>query len=449
VRQETSADDIHGMKAAKGVVTAAGGMTSHAAVVARGLGKCCVVGCAGLEISPHERTVRLDNSESSEPLREGDLLTVNGSTGSVYAGALDMVASATVDELQELMEWADHVRRMRIYAEADTPQAARAALSYGAEGVGLCRTERMFFAQDRLFAMRCALLAIDDEQRREWLSELEQAQKDDFVEMFEAMDGRPVTIRLLDRALGEFLPQDQESLQAIANALDLELEEVTKAAERHRESNPAFGHRGVRAGLTVPGLYDMQLRAMLFAARECTDQGVPVELEVLVPMVAFTSEVEALCSVLNAVQQQVFPESTNLFTCRVGAMVELPRACLIADQLARYTQFFSFGGNDLTQTTLGISREDAGRFLPTYLNDLGLVARDPFTYLDEQVAELMGIALERAKAVRPDLTAGLCGDQGGSPASIEICEHLHLDFVCAPLSQLPGARLAAAQARLR
>jgi pyruvate,orthophosphate dikinase len=449
VRQETSAEDIHGMKAAKGVVTAAGGMTSHAAVVARGLGKCCVVGCGQLRIDFGERTVGLDNSESPEPLHEGDLLTIDGSTGRVYTGALDLVASTTVDELRDLMTWADQVRRMRIYAEADTPQAARAALSYGAEGVGLCRTERMFFAQDRLFAMRCALLAVENEQRSRWLMELERAQRDDFVEIFQAMDGRPVTIRLLDRALEEFLPQDEEPLQAIADALDLELAEVTKAAGRHRESNPGFGHRGVRAGLTVPGLYDMQLRAMLFAARDCTEQGVPVELEVLIPMVSFTSELEALCAVLNSVHQQVFAEPTNLFTCRVGAMIELPRACLIADELAGYADFFSFGGNDLTQTTLGISRDDASRFLPTYLNDLGMVARDPFTYLDERVAELMAIALERARAVRPDLVAGLCGDQGGSPDSIEICERLGLNFVSAPLSQLPGARLAAAQARLR
>ena len=347
------------------------------------------------------------------------------------------------------MSWADEIRRMRVYAEADTPQAARAALSYGAQGVGLCRTERMFFAQDRLFAMRCALLAVDDEHRNRWLTELERAQRDDFVEIFQAMEGRPVTIRLLDRALEEFLPQDEESLQTIANALGLELAEVSKAAERHRESNPAFGHRGVRAGLTVPGLYDMQLRAMLFAARECTDRGAPVELEVLIPMVAFASEVEALCAVLDGVRQQVFAEPTSLFTCRVGAMIELPRACLIAGELARHTHFFSFGGNDLTQTTLGISRDDAGRFLPTYMNSLGLLARDPFTDLDERVAELIGMALERAKAVRPDLVAGLCGDQGGSPASIATCERLGLDFVSAPLSQLPGARLAAAQARLR
>jgi pyruvate,orthophosphate dikinase len=449
LRQETSAEDIHGMRVAAGVVTAAGGMTSHAAVVARGLGKCCVVGCGQLRIDLRERTVHLDDSGSSEPLREGDLLTLDGSTGKVYAGALDVVASATVDELRELMAWADHVRRLRVYAEADTPRAARAAHSDGAEGVGLCRTERMFFAQDRVFAMRCALLAIEDEERSRWLSELERAQRDDFVEIFEAMDGRPVTIRLLDRALEEFLPQDEESLHAIADALDLDLEEVTKAASRHREVNPAFGHRGVRAGLTIPGLYDMQLRAMLFAARDCTERGVPVELEVLIPMVSFTSEVEALCAVLNRVRQGVFTEPTSLFTCRVGAMIELPRACLIAGELAQHTEFFSFGGNDLTQTALGISREDASRFLPIYLNELGMVARDPFTHLDERVAELMRIALERGRAVCPNLIAGLCGDQGGSPASIETCDRLGLNFVSAPLSQLPGARLAAAQARLR
>jgi pyruvate,orthophosphate dikinase len=449
VRQETSPEDIHGMKVAKGVVTAAGGMTSHAAVVARGLGKCCVVGAGGLRIDFQERTVHIDGRGASEPLREGDLLTLDGSTGNVYVGALDVIASTTVDELHELMTWADHVRRMRVYAEADTPQAARAALSYGAEGVGLCRTERMFFAQDRLFAMRCALLAVENEQRSEWLAELERAQRDDFVEIFQAMEGRPVTIRLLDRALEEFLPEDEASLHAIADALDLELGEVAKAAARHREANPAFGHRGVRAGLTIPGLYDMQLRAMLSAARECTDGGAPVELEVLIPMVAFTSEVEALCAVLNSVRQQIFAEPTDLFTCRVGAMIELPRACLIADEIAKHTHFFSFGSNDLTQTTLGISRDDASRFLPTYLNDLGMLARDPFTDLDERVAELIAMALERAKAVRPELIAGLCGDQGGSPRSIEICERLGLDFVSAPLPQLPGARLAAAQARLR
>ncbi len=450
VRQETSAEDIHGMKVAKGVVTGAGGMTSHAAVVARGLGKCCVVGCGGLDIDLRKRTVRLANLDASaEPLREGDFMTLDGSTGNVYTGALDVMASATVDELEELMTWADRARRMRVYAEADTPHAARAALSYGAEGVGLCRTEHMFFAHDRLFAMRCALLAVDDEQRSRWLDELERAQRDDFVEFFRAMDGRPVTIRLLDRALEEFMPAEESAIEAIADELDLEPDEIRKVAIRNDESNPAFGHRGVRSGLTVPGLYDMQLRAMLFAARDCVELGMAVELEVLVPMVAFASEVEAVCQILRGVEKQVFREPQDLFTCRIGTMIELPRACLAAEEIARLTEIFSFGGNDLTQAALGISREDASRFLPKYLNELGLLGQDPFTHLDDRVAELIRIALERGKSVRPQLVAGLCGDQGGYPGSIETCEELGLDFVSCPLPQLPGARLAAAQARLR
>jgi pyruvate,orthophosphate dikinase len=297
--------------------------------------------------------------------------------------------------------------------------------------------------------MRCALLAVENEQRTRWLAELEQAQRSDFREMFRAMDGRPVTIRLLDRALQEFLPRDERSLHQVADALGLDLDEATVLAERHRESNPAFGHRGVRAGLTVAGLYDMQLRAMSFAARDCTEEGRRVELEVLIPMVSFATEVEALCAVLDKVQREVFSQPTELFTVQVGTMIESPRACLIADELARHVQFFSFGGNDLTQTVLAISREDASRFLPTYLNDLGLLERDPFTCLDERVTELMELALERARAVRPDLRAGLCGDQGGSPASIEVCERLGLDFISTPLARLPGARLAAAQAILR
>jgi len=449
VRQETSAEDIHGMKVAKGVVTAAGGLTSHAAVVARGLGKCCVVGCGSLRVDLKERELNLEGDDPTEALQEGDFLTLDGTTGKVYAGALDLVASTTVEELRELMSWADRIRRLRVYAEADTPQAARAALSYGADGVGLCRTERMFFAQDRLFAMRCALLASDEEHRARWLGALELAQRDDFAEMFQAMGGRPVTIRLLDRALAEFLPTDDASLMRIADVLDLELVEARKAAEWHREANPAFGHRGVRAGLTIPGLYDMQLRAMLLAARSCCADGVPVELEILVPMAAFTAEVEALCDVFRTVREQVFEEPSDLLTCRIGAMLEIPRACLIAGELAAHIELFSFGGNDLTQTALGVSRDDANRFLPTYLNELGLLERDPFTHLDERVCELIAIALERGKAVRPDLIAGICGDQGGSPTSIEACERLGLDFVSAPLSRLPGARLAAAQARLR
>lgn len=448
VRQETSADDIHGMRAAKGVVTAAGGMTSHAAVVARGLGKSCVVGCGQLDIDVRARTVRLDGA-NSPALREGDLLTLDGSTGRVYSGALDVVASATVDEFEELMRWADEVRRMRVYAEADTPQAVRAALSYGAEGVGLCRTEHMFFASDRLFAMRCALLAPDSKPRARWLTTLERSQRDDFVEFFRAMSGRPVTIRLLDRPLQEFMPETDAAIAEVAAALDLEPSEVAKAASRYAEANAAFGQRGVRSGLTVPGLYDMQLRAMFFAARDCIEHGVPVELDVLVPMVAFASEVEAVSQILRGVEKQVFQSPHPMFTYRMGAMIELPRACLAAGDIAGETEFFSFGGNDLTQSALGMSREDAGRFLSSYLNDLALLPRDPFTHLEPRVIELMQIAVGRGKAARPSLVVGLCGDQGGLPGSIEVCETLGLDFVSCPLPKLPGARLAAAQARLR
>ncbi len=450
VRQETSSEDIHGMKVAKGVVTAAGGMTSHAAVVARGLGKCCVVGAGGLDVDFRKRTVRIDNAPpDTKALREGDLLTLDGSTGRVYTGALDLEASSTVEELAELMRWADEARRMRVYAEADTPQAARAALSYGAEGVGLCRTERMFFAPDRLFAMQCALLAIEAEDRDYWLGQLETAQREDFSEIFEAMAGRPVTIRLLDRALEEVMPEDDRTRGAIAEALDLETDELDHAVQRYLESNPAFGHRGVRAGVTVPGLYDMQLRAMLTAARSCVERGIAVELEILIPMVAWASEVVNIAGAVDRVMTKVFPEPHPSFACRLGAMVELPSACLIGDQLAQHVDFFSFGSNDLTQSVLGMSREDAPRFMSPYRNELALVAADPFTVLDDRVLEMMQIALERGRRTRPALIAGLSGDQGGSPETIAACERLGLDFVSAPLSLLPGARLAAAQAALQ
>lgn len=450
VRQETSAEDIHGMRVAKGVVTAAGGMTSHAAVVARGLGKCCVVGCGGLRVDFRERTVRIDDAPpETEALREGDLLTLDGSTGRVYTGALDLEASSTVEELAELMSWADGARRMRVYAEADTPQTARAALSYGAEGVGLCRTERMFFAPDRLFAMQCALLAVEDDDREYWLGELEAAQRNDFGEIFEAMAGRPVTIRLLDRALEELMPEGSAALGAIGEALDVEVEGLEHAIERHRESNPAFGHRGVRAGVTVPGLYDMQLRAMLTAARGCVDRGIAVELEILIPMVAWSSEVVNIAGAVDRLMTKVFEEPHASFVCRLGTMIELPRACLIADELADHVDFFSFGSNDLTQTVLGVSREDAARFLPRYRNELALITADPFSMLDSRVVEMMRIALDRGRRSRPLLVTGLCGEQGGSPETIEACERLRLDFVSAPLSLLPGARLAAAQATLQ
>ena len=439
------------MKVAKGVVTAAGGMTSHAAVVARGLGKCCVVGCGALEVDYRARRFKAHGSAGeTKAIEEGELLSIDGSTGKIYAGVLDVIASPTVAEFDELMEWADDVRRIRVYADADTPQSARAALSYGAEGVGLCRTEHLFFATERLLAMRCVLLAENAEQRAAWLGRIEKEQRDDFAEIFDAMQGRPVTIRLLDRPMQEFLRLEKRDVDAVASALKLDTEEILARIRQRREGNPAFGHRGVRAGLTVLGLYDMQLRAMLWAARDCAHRGTPVDLEVSVPMVAYPSELEAMHLALERARSEMFDRDTDLVDIRLAAMVELPRACIVADQLARHTEVFAFGGNDLTQTALGISRDDAGRFLPSYLNDLELVQSDPFAQLDETgVGELIELAWNRARKARPQLTAGLCGEQAADPAAIAFCERLGLDFVSCQLQALPGARLAVAQARLR
>jgi pyruvate,orthophosphate dikinase len=451
VRHETSAEDIHGMKAAQGVVTAAGGMTSHAAVVARGLGKCCVVGCGALQIDYRRRRISLEDDAELE-LGEGDLLSLDGVTGRVYAGALDVVASPTVAEFEELISWADEVRQLRVYADADTPQAARAALSYGAEGVGLCRTERMFFAHERLRAMRCALLSAEPQQRARWLKELEGAQREDFAQIFEAMQGRLVAIRLLDRPNHEFLPRDSRGVSDTAAALGVSEEEVRNAVRRQSETNPGFGHRGVRAGLTVLGLYDMQLRAMIQAARDCIERGVPVELEIIVPMVAFAEEMQAVQEALEHTLRDVFGTGSAPhpeFRHRLAAMIELPRACMVADEVARFASVFSFGGNDLTQAVLGISRQDASRFLPAYLDERELIARDPFSHLDERsVVSLMRMAMTLGRRQRPELIAGLCGEHGGDPDSIKRCVELGMDFVSCSLPKLPGARLAAAQARL-
>jgi pyruvate,orthophosphate dikinase len=449
VRQETSAEDVHGVRAAEGVVTAAGGMTSHAAVVARGLGKCCVVGCDSLRIDFRNRTLQLRDAPADAPaLREGDLLTLDGSTGRVYTGALDLEASSTVPELDQLMEWVEQARRLRILGEACTPQQIRTALSYGAEGIGLCRTERMFSGADRLFTLQCALLAIDDDVRADRLEELESAQRADFVEIFRAAEDRPVTVLLFDRALEEVMPKDEATIRALAVAVDLDATSVSASVGRHLETNPMFGHRGIRAGLTFRGLYEMQLRAMIGAARDCVDRGLSVELDVLVPMVTYQEEVAAIAGMLDRVRSDAFDEPSAAFTCRLGAMIELPRACLVAHELAAHVDFFSFDGSKLTQSVLGVTSENASRFLPAYRNELALVTHDPFAALDPRVFEMMHIALERGRKTNATLIAGLCGDLGGSPEAIDACEALGLDFVSAPLAMLPGARLAAAQATM-
>ena len=450
VRRETSPEDIHGMKAAVGVVTATGGMTSHAAVVARGLGKCCVAGVGAFDVDYQKRQLRVVVGGETRTFGEGDVLSLDGSHGKVYAGALDVVAAATIPELEQLMTWADGSRRLRVRANTDTPAGARTARSYGAEGIGLCRTEHMFFADERLEAVRCMVLAEGEEARNHWLGVIAPMQRGDFEAIFRAMDGLPATIRLLDWPLHEFLPKTPEEIASVAAALGDPADAVRARAEAMHEVNPMLGHRAVRVGLTFPAIYRMQVRAILEAALAVAADGVEVHPEIMIPVVGLAKELEAMRAIAEAEAERVFDSAGTRVAYQIGTMIELPRACLIAHQLAQHAQFFSFGTNDLTQTTFGISRDDAGRFLPTYVDDLELLGADPFARLDEEgVGALIRIAVEGGRGTRDGLKLGVCGEHGGDPASIDFCERAGLDYVSCSPPRLPIARLAAAQAALR
>ncbi|MCS6797655.1 MAG: pyruvate, phosphate dikinase [Myxococcota bacterium] len=451
VRRETSPEDIHGMKAARGILTATGGMTSHAAVVARGLGKCCVAGCATLHVDYEARTVtaRTDAGQTVV-LRPGDVVSLDGTTGRVYAGEVPVEAAASLPELDELMRWADASRRLKVYANADTPRQARMARSLGAEGIGLCRTEHMFFSEERVLAVRCMVLAPTDAARAHWLERIEPVQREDFAGILEAMDGLPVVIRLLDWPLHEFLPREERELEAVASALGSRAEGVRATARSLEEINPMLGHRGVRLGLTHPEIYRMQVRAIARAAAALRRRGLDPRPHIMLPVVALGTELRAAREIVVDQLEAVWREEGIRLEVPIGTMIELPRACLAAAELAPHADFFSFGTNDLTQTTLGISRDDAGRFLPAYLGALRLLTVDPFVRLDETgVGELVRIALDRGKSARPSLVAGLCGEHGGEPGSIDFCERARLDYVSCSPPRLPVARLAAAQAALR
>ncbi len=441
VRRETSPEDIHGMRAARGVLTATGGMTSHAAVVARGLGKCCVAGCSALTVDYRKGEVGVRGGPT---LKRGDVISLDGSLGKIYAGALDVIAAAKVPELDALMAWADETRRLRVRANADTPKQAREARAFGAEGIGLCRTEHMFFAEERLEAMRCVVLAEDDATRATWLAKIEPMQREDFVAIFEAMDGLPVTIRLLDWPLHEFLPKTDADFASVAAALGVAEESVRARAVGMHEINPMLGHRAVRVGLTTPAIYQAQVRAIISAAASCLRAGVSVHPEIMIPVVGMAEE---LAQATALVRETAASTDANV-KYAVGTMLELPRACLTADALAQSAEFFSFGTNDLTQTTFGISRDDAGRFLPAYI-DLGILARDPFSQIDEDgVGALVRIGVERGRATRPGMKIGVCGEHGGDPTSIAFCDRFGLDYVSCSPPRLPVARLAAAQSHL-
>jgi len=451
VRRETGPEDIHGMKAAEGVVTATGGMTSHAAVVARGLGRCCVAGCSDLTVDYAAETLTISRRGATPvTFHRGDVITLDGTHGTVYEGALDVVAAATVPELDTLLEWADARRRLRVRANADTPRAARLARAYGAEGIGLCRTEHMFFAEERLLAMRCLVLAENDEARARWGAAIEPMQRGDFSEIFRAMDGFPVTVRLLDWPLHEFMPRGDDEIAEIARELGIHAAEVGRRCRVMTEANPMIGHRGVRVGLTRPDIYRTQVRAILGAALDCAEDGITVHPELLVPVVALAEEVAAMRRILDAEARALFEARGRAVPYRVGTMIELPRACLVADRLAETAEFFSFGTNDLTQTTLGISRDDASHFLSAYVDDLDLIRSDPFDQLDrEGVGQLIEIACAKGRSARGDLEIGVCGEQGAHPQSIDFFDGLGFDYVSCSPPRLPIVRVAAAQAAIR
>ena len=431
VRWETTPDDIHGLIHARGVLTAHGGMTSHAAVVARGMGKPCVAGCDALTIDLKARTVRLGEVE----LREGDQLTIDGGTGRVIVGAVSLVPPAIDENFETILGWADDARRLRVRANADTPEDAAKAREFGAEGIGLCRTEHMFMAPDRLPVVQEMILAGDEPARRAALDRLLPVQQADFEGIFEAMAGFPVTIRLLDPPLHEFLPSVDEATSGA----------MRKRIEQLRESNPMLGTRGCRLGLQYPEIYEMQVRAIVraaYAVRERTGEAPLVEI--MHPLVGFGEELRRLRELTERVAAE-----ENEVAHLIGTMIELPRACVRADEIAEIADFCSFGTNDLTQTALGFSRDDAeGKFLTYYLEH-GVLERNPFEVLDvEGVGDLMRIAVERGRSVKPDLKLGICGEHGGEPRSVAFCHELGLDYVSCSPYRVPLARLAAAQAAL-
>ena len=446
VRIETSPEDIHGMHAAKGILTARGGMTSHAAVVARGMGRPCVSGAGGLAIDSTARVMRVAGRE----LREGDILTLDGSTGEVMAGEVPTLLPELVGDFGTLMGWADKVRRMKVRTNAETPADAQVARDFGAEGIGLCRTEHMFFDAARITAVREMILAEDENGRRAALAKLLPEQRGDFAEIFRVMAGLPVTIRLLDPPLHEFLPTREEDFAEVAAAAGVGIETLKARANELHEFNPMLGHRGCRLGVTYPEIYEMQARAIFEAACDvAAETGAAPIPEVMIPLVATRREFDLMKAVVDAAARAVFAEKGREIAYLVGTMIELPRAALMAGEIAEAAEFFSFGTNDLTQTAIGISRDDAGRFLTQYV-DKGIFVTDPFVSLDvEGVGQLIELAAERGRAARPGIKLGICGEHGGDAPSIHFCEKTGLDYVSASPYRVPIARLAAAQAALK
>ncbi len=447
VRNETSPEDVHGMHAAEAILTAQGGMTSHAALVARGWGKCCIVGCSALNIDLKNRKITVNG----KVLKEGDWITLNGTKGRVYEGKLNLLDADPEHNkwYKQLMKWADQRRRLKVRTNADTPHDSRMARTFGAEGIGLCRTEHMFFEGERIQAVREMILADDEEGRRKALAKLLPMQKGDFKGIFREMKGLPVTIRLLDPPLHEFLPHTDKELKALAKSMGVSFKKLAAKNASLHEFNPMLGHRGCRLGITYPEIYEMQVRAIMEAACELAREKVRVIPEIMIPLVGHVKELEQMRGLVVSTAEEVKKKYKARVKYTVGTMIELPRACVTSDEIAAVADFYSFGTNDLTQTTYGLSRDDAGRFLPFYV-EKGILKEDPFVSIDiDGVGALMKIAVEKGRKAKKDLKLGICGEHGGEPKSVEFCHQIGLDYVsCSPF-RVPIARFAAAQAALK
>ncbi len=444
VRIETAPEDFHGMVAAQAILTARGGMTSHAAVVARGMGKPCVAGAGDLRINYAEQMMTVNGTI----IRKGDWITIDGGSGEVFAGQMPTVEPELSGDFATLMSWADEFRKLGVRANADIPRDARVARQFGAEGIGLCRTEHMFFEGDRIDAMREMILADTPEERRAALAKIEPLQQGDFEGLFREMAGLPVTIRTLDPPLHEFLPHDDEEIEALATKLGVDPKKIKARVESLREANPMLGFRGCRLGILYPEITEMQARAIFKAAVKVKSEGIDVYPEVMIPLVGYVSELKLQEEIVRRVASEVFAEAGIEVPYLVGTMIELPRAALVADEIAQVAEFFSFGTNDLTQTTLGLSRDDSGRFLPIYV-EKKLIPDDPFQTIDQRgVGQLVQIGTERGRSTRPTLKVGICGEHGGDPASVEFFHRVGLNYVSCSPYRVPIARLAAAQAAL-
>jgi len=446
VRAETSPEDIEGMYAAQGILTARGGMTSHAAVVARGIGTCCVAGCEQIRINEEGKYFIVGDMV----FKEGDYISLDGNTGYVYGEALPTQDPSMTGDFATLMEWADQVRTLKVRANADTPRDAAQALKFGAEGIGLCRTEHMFFDEDRIPAVREMIVARTEAERRKALAKLLPMQKNDFKGIYEVMEGRPVTIRLLDPPLHEFLPHNDEDIRDLAEQMGISFEELKATVVKLQEFNPMLGHRGCRLAVTYPEIAEMQTRAIMEAAIEVMqEKGNTILPEIMIPLVGEAKELKFVKDVVVRTAEQVMKEKGVKIEYKVGTMIEVPRAALTADEIAKEAEFFSFGTNDLTQMTFGFSRDDAGKFLEEYYNK-NIFESDPFARLDQVgVGKLMKMAAELGRSARPDIKMGICGEHGGDPSSVEFCHRIGLDYVSCSPYRVPIARLAAAQAKLR